>query len=57
MEVVYQYIDYTSLDEFEFEEHDDLCDFDDRMRKASESDKVRGKNGRGSLSYLMSTLS
>ena len=40
MEVVYQYIDYTSLDEFEFEEHDDLCDFDDRMTKASESDKV-----------------
>jgi hypothetical protein len=48
MEVVYQYIDYTSLDEFEFEdqdeldyeEHDDLGDFDDRMTQASESDKV-----------------
>ena len=48
MEVVYQYIDYTSLDECEFEdqdaldyeEHDDLGDFDDRMTQASESDKV-----------------
>ena len=46
MEVVNQYIDYTSLEEFEFEDelnyedHDDLGDFDDRMTKASESDKV-----------------
>jgi hypothetical protein len=56
MEVVNQYIDYTSLNEFEFEEQDnefedqdeldyeqqdDLVDFDDRMTRASESDKVK----------------
>jgi len=43
MEVVNQYIDYTSLDEFEFEdqdeldyeEQDDLGDFDDRLTRAS----------------------
>jgi hypothetical protein len=46
MEVVNQYIDYTSLEEFEFEDelnyedHDDLGDFLDRMTHASESDKV-----------------
>jgi hypothetical protein len=48
MEVVNQYIDYTSLDEFAFEdqdeldyeEQDDLGDFDDRLTQASESDKL-----------------
>ena len=48
MEVVNQYIDYTSIDEFEFEdqdevdyeEQDDLGDFDDRLTQAFESDKV-----------------
>jgi predicted DNA-binding helix-hairpin-helix protein len=56
MEVVNQYINYTSLNEFQFEEQDnefedqdeldyeqqdDLVDFDDRMKRASESDKVK----------------
>ena len=56
MEVVNQYIDYTSLNEFEFEEQDnefedqdkldyeqqdDLVDFDDRITQTSESDKVK----------------
>jgi hypothetical protein len=56
MEVANQYIDYTSLNEFEFEEQDnefedqdeldyeqqdDLVDFDDKMTQASESDKVK----------------
>ena len=48
MEVVNQYIDYTSLNEFEFEdqdeldyeEQDELEDFDDRMTHAFESDKA-----------------
>jgi len=59
MEVVNQYIDYTSLNEFEFEEQDneledqdeldyeeqdDLVDFDDIMTQASESDKVRAQH-------------
>ena len=43
MEVVNQYIDYTSLDEFvfedqdelDYEEQDDLGDFDDRLTRAS----------------------
>jgi hypothetical protein len=55
MEVVNQYIDYTLLNEYEFEkqdneledhdeldyeEQDDLVDFNERMTQASESDKV-----------------
>ena len=59
MEVVNQYIDNTSLNEFEFEEHDneledhdeldyekqdDLVDFDDRMTQSSYSDKVRAQH-------------
>ena len=59
MEVVNQYIDNTSLNEFEFEEQDneledhdeldyeeqdDLVDFDERMTQASESDKVRAQH-------------
>jgi hypothetical protein len=60
MEVVNQYIDYTLLNEYEFEEQDndledhdeldyeeqdDLVDFDERMTQASESDKVRAQHG------------
>ena len=59
MEVVNQYINNTSLNEFEFEEHDNeledhdeldyeeqdnLVDFDDRMTQASDSDKVRAQH-------------
>ena len=59
MEVVNQYIDNTSLNEYEFEkqdneledhdqmdyeELDDLVDFDERMTQASESDKVRAQH-------------
>jgi hypothetical protein len=55
MEVVNQYIDYTLLNEYEvekqdneledhdeldYEEQDDLVDFNERMTQASESDKV-----------------
>ena len=59
IEVVNQYIDYTLLNEYEFEkqdndledhdeldyeEQDDLVDFDERMTQASESDKVRAQH-------------
>jgi hypothetical protein len=59
MEVVNQYIDNTSLNEFEFEEHDneledhdeldyeeqdDLVDFDDRMTQAPDSDEVKAQH-------------
>jgi hypothetical protein len=59
MEVVNQYIDNTSLNEYEFEkqdneledhdeldyeEQDDLVDFDDRMTQASDSDEVKAQH-------------
>ena len=45
MEVVNKYIDYTLLNEYEFEEQDNDLEDDERMTQASESDKVRAQHG------------